>query len=200
MVHYCRPAVLRGRHVRLELLEEAHVPDLAAAAQDDELWRWMPASRPRDDQEMLALVQAARDEWSRGERLPFAIVAQANGRAIGSTSYLDIAPAHRALEIGWTWLARAWWRTACNTEAKLLLLRHAFDKLEVNRVALRTDHRNDRSQVAIARIGGVREGSLRQHRLRPDGTFRDTVYFSILAEEWPQVERRLVERVAAEQP
>jgi len=200
MDDYRHPAVLRGRHVRLELLEEAHVPDHTTAAQDEELWRWMPAPRPRDDQEMLALVQAARDEWSRGERLPFAIVALASGRAIGSTSYLDIAPAHRALEIGWTWLGRPWWRTACNTEAKLLLLRHAFEELGVNRVALRTDHRNDRSQSAIARIGGVREGSLRAHRLRPDGTFRDTVYFSILAGEWPEVERRLVERLAGDAP
>lgn len=196
---YYERVVLFGRHVRVEPLGPAHVADLYDAAQDDDIWRWLGARRPPDQAAMVAIVAAALDEQARGERVPFALVERASGRAVGSTSFLDIAPEHRRLEIGWTWLGRPWWRTAVNTEAKLLLLRHCFERLGALRVALKTDHVNLRSQAAIERLGAVREGVLRHHHVRPDGSLRDTVYYSVLAAEWPEVERRLgdaLDRVA----
>jgi RimJ/RimL family protein N-acetyltransferase len=190
------PVVLEGRHVRLEPLAERHAPELAEAGADPEVWRWMPVAPPAVDSDMRALVAALLARADAGVQLPFAQVDLRSGRAVGMTSYLDIAPADGRIEIGWTWLGRPWWRTAINTEAKLLLLGHAFDALGLNRVALKTDARNERSQAAIARIGGVREGVLRAHMVRPDGTLRDTVYFSVLATEWPDVRIRLMARLA----
>lgn len=191
------PVTLSGRDVRLEPLGDEHVGDLFAAAQDDEVWRWMPARRPTTQDAMREMVDAARTELARGQRTAWAIVAASTGRAIGSTSYLDIVPEHRRVEIGWTWLGREWWRTSVNTEAKLLLLGRAFDDLGAVRVALKTDAANERSQVAIERIGGVREGTLRAHMVRPDGSRRDSVYFSILGSEWPAVRDRLEGRLRA---
>jgi RimJ/RimL family protein N-acetyltransferase len=189
------PVTLAGQHVRLEALAHGHVADLLAAAQDDDVWRWLPAGRPTTEQAMRQLVDNARDELARGHRTAWAIVAVDAARAIGSTSYLDIVPEHRRVEIGWTWLGRDWWRTSMNTEAKLLLLGRAFDQLGAIRVALKTDAANTRSQAAIERIGGVREGTLRAHMVRPDGTRRDSVYYSILRSEWPGVRARLESRV-----
>ena len=130
---------------------------------------------------------------ARGTDLPFAVVHLESGRAIGATRYMDIQPANRGLEIGGTWYGRAFQRTAVNTEAKYLLLGHAFEHLGCIRVQLKTDRRNERSQRAIERIGAVREGVLRHNLIMPDGYRRDSVYFSILAEEWPGVKARLEE-------
>jgi RimJ/RimL family protein N-acetyltransferase len=189
------PVVLAGRHVRLEPLEPRHAADLAAAGADPEVWRWMPFAPPRGEADMAAIVAELREREAAGEQVSFAQVEVASGRAVGMTTYLDIALADRRIEIGSTWIGRPWWRTAINTEAKLLLLGDAFGRLGLNRVALKTDHRNERSQAAISRIGGVREGVLRQHKVRPDGSLRDTVYFSILASEWPAVRERLLARL-----
>jgi RimJ/RimL family protein N-acetyltransferase len=188
---------LTGAHVRLEPLELRHAADLAAAGADPEVWRWMPVAPPASEADMRAVIDLLLERREAGAQLPFAQVELASGRAVGSTSYLDIAPADGRVEIGWTWLGRPWWRTPLNTEAKLLLLGHAFDTLHLNRVALKTDVRNERSQAAIERIGGVREGVLRAHMIRPDGSLRDTVYFSILASEWPAVRERLNRRLSA---
>jgi RimJ/RimL family protein N-acetyltransferase len=188
---------LTGAHVRLEPLELRHAADLAAAGADPEVWRWMPVAPPASEADMRAVIDLLLERREAGAQLPFAQVELASGRAVGSTSYLDIAPADGRVEIGWTWLGRPWWRTPLNTEAKLLLLGHAFDTLHLNRVALKTDIRNERSQAAIERIGGVREGVLRAHMIRPDGSLRDTVYFSILASEWPAVRERLNRRLSA---
>jgi RimJ/RimL family protein N-acetyltransferase len=125
----------------------------------------------------------------------WATVDRASGRAIGSTRFGDIEPDHGRVEIGWTWIAPAFQRTAVNTEAKLLQLTYAFETLGAGRVALKTDGRNERSQAAIARLGAVREGVLRRHTRLPDGFVRDTVYYSILADEWPAVKARLTERL-----
>jgi N-acetyltransferase len=183
--------VLTGRHVRVEPLERRHVPDLAAqTAGDPEVWRWL-AVFPTDLAETAAVVDAALAARERAERFPFAIVELSSGSAIGSTSYLDIAPQDGRIEIGWTWLARRSWRSAVNTEVKLLMLGHAFDDLGYERVALKTHHLNERSQDAIARLGAVREGVLRHHSQHRDGTWRDTVYYSILSAEWPKVRERL---------
>jgi RimJ/RimL family protein N-acetyltransferase len=190
------PVTLHGRHVRLEPLAPAHAADLARAAAEPEIWAYMPVPAPLTPEAMQAVIAKAEVERAQGVRLAFAIISLASGRAVGSTSYLDIAPGHRRVEIGWTWLGAEARRTAVNTECKYLLLRHAFETLGCNRVQLKTDSRNLRSRAAIERIGGVMEGVLRRHMLMPDGHKRDTVMFSIIAEEWPAVKRRLEQRLA----
>jgi len=185
--------VLAGRLVRLEPISEAHRDDLlAAAAQDPVTFRYMSSD--------LSVGAAAWPEYLddalRPEYVAWATVDAASGRAVGSTRFGDIAPEHGRVEIGWTWIAPSHQRTAVNTEAKLLQLSYAFDDLGATRVALKTDGRNLRSQAAIERLGAQREGTLRRHLRLPDGFIRDTVYFSILAEEWPAVKGRLVERLA----
>ena len=185
--------VLSGRFVRLEPIEERHRDDLLeAAAEDSATFRYMgtdlsvgPESWP------VYLEDALRPEF-----VTWATVDAATGRAVGSSRFGDIAPEHGRAEIGWTWIAPSHQRTAANTEAKLLQLSYAFDELGATRVALKTDGRNERSQAAIERLGAVREGVLRRHLRMPDGVIRDTVYFSILAEEWPMVKARLEERLA----
>jgi RimJ/RimL family protein N-acetyltransferase len=183
--------VLTGRLVRLEPLGLAHEPPLWNVAQDPEVWRWLPAPRPRNRQELARVIADALVERDEGRRLPFAVIDRKIGIAVGSTSYLDIEPAHRRIEVGWTWFGRDWWGTGRNEESKLLMFRHAFEILNAQRVSLKTDARNERSQRAIERIGGVREGILRKHYLRPDGSSRDTVYFSVIDTEWPNVRLRL---------
>lgn len=185
------PVTLQGRHVQLEPLALAHAPDLTACGCEPDLWRYMPARAPASQADMEALIRAALAEADQGTRLPFAVIARGSGRAVGSTSYLDLAPRHRRIEIGWTWLGAEVRRTAVNTECKYLLLRHAFETLGCGRVQLKTDGRNVRSQTAIARLGAKREGVLRRHVVLPDGFVRDTVMYSIVADEWPTVKSRL---------
>lgn len=184
------PVTLQGRVVRLEPLALAHVPGLARVGLDPELWRWIP-TQVADAAQMQAWVQTALDEQTAGTSLPFAIISQASGEAIGSTRYMNIVPAHRRLEIGSTWLSTAAQRSGANTEAKLLLLTHAFEALKAIRVELKTDALNSRSRAAIARIGGIEEGIFRRHVICASGRVRDTMYFSILDNEWPAVKTRL---------
>ncbi|MFJ2276288.1 GNAT family N-acetyltransferase [Streptomyces sp. NPDC087866] len=187
------PVTLTGRHVRVEPLAPAHLDDLfAAGGNDDDVWRWLGTPTPRTPQELEARLAALLADPSY---LPFAVVDLASGRAVGWTTYMDVDVKNERLEIGWTWYGRAYWRTAVNTETKLLLLTHAFEELGMGRVQLKTDHLNERSQAAIARLGARREGVLRRHRRRPDGSWRDTVYFSLLAQEWPEAKGRLVARI-----
>lgn len=190
------PVTLTGQHVRIEPLTATHVADLASVAVEPEMWAYLPARAPRDETEVAAWIAGALAEAAKGTRIPFAIIDRASGRAVGSTSYLDVAPEHRRIEIGWTWLGAPARRTAVNTECKLLLLRHAFETLGCGRVQLKTDGRNLRSQTAIARLGAVREGVLRKHVILPDGFVRDTVMFSITADEWPGVRARLEDFLA----
>jgi RimJ/RimL family protein N-acetyltransferase len=184
--------VLEGRFVRLEPLSEAHRDDLlAAAAQDPATFRYMGADLSIGPGAWAPyLADALRPEY-----VAWATVDAATGRAVGSSRFGDIAPEHERVEIGWTWIAPSHQRSATNTEAKLLQLTYAFDELGANRVALKTDGRNLRSQAAIERLGAQREGVLRRHIRMPDGFIRDTVYFSILADEWPAVKARLEERL-----
>ncbi|MFF7338909.1 GNAT family N-acetyltransferase [Streptomyces sp. NPDC008163] len=187
------PVTLTGRHVRVEPLAPGHLDDLfAAGGDDDEVWRWLGGPVPRTRQDMEAALAAM---LANASYVPFAVVHLATGRAIGWTSFLDIDVPHERLEIGSTWYGRAYWRTAVNTETKLLLLTHAFEDLGMGRVQLKTDHLNERSQQAIARLGARHEGVLRRHRRRPDGSWRDTVYFSLLADEWPEAKARLAARL-----
>jgi RimJ/RimL family protein N-acetyltransferase len=180
--------VLSGRHVRLEPLTREHAHGLLAAGSDPTVWTWLSVRQPQDDEAALAMVDATLADPNRRA---WAQVDTATGAVAGTTSYYDIDPHHRGLYIGHTWIGAPWQRTALNTEAKLLLLTRAFDVLGANRVGWQTDHRNERSQRAIERLGATREGVLRAHRVRPDGTLRDTVTYSVTAPEWPEVRARL---------
>jgi RimJ/RimL family protein N-acetyltransferase/2'-5' RNA ligase len=196
VIAWARSQPIDGTLARLELLGQRHAADLLEAAGDDEIWAYLPAARPRDLAAVRALIAQAQAERARGQRVAFAIIERASGRAVGSTSLIDLQPVHNHLEIGWTWLARSQWRTGINTEAKLLMLGHAFDVIGVERVTIKTDGRNERSQAAIERLGAHREGTLRRHWRCPDGQLRDTVSYSILKPEWPAVRAALSGRLA----
>ncbi|MGH2522110.1 MAG: GNAT family N-acetyltransferase [Anaerolineales bacterium] len=189
------PITLTGRVVRLEPLSETHVPDLTLAGQDESIWRYMLYGIIQTEEQMRVMVQELLSRQARGTDLPFAVVHRETGRAIGMTRYMDIQPANRGLEIGGTWYSPAYQGTAVNTECKYLLLRQAFEVLGCIRVQLKTDLRNERSQHAIERIGAVREGVLRHNMIMPDGYFRSSVYYSLLAEEWPGVKAKLEEKL-----
>ena len=188
------PLTLRGAYLTLEPIEERHAPDLFVAMQDEEVCRYLAWPPPTRLEETHAFVRDAREVMACGQSLVFAQVWNETGRAIGSTRLLDVRPADRQVEIGATFLARPYWRTPANTESKLLFLGHCFETLGCVRVALKTDARNGRSQEAIARLGAVREGVLRRH-MQVRGHQRDTVYFSILDDEWPAVRVRLQTRL-----
>jgi len=184
------PVTLRGSVVALEPMRMDHVDALTRVGLDPELWRWIPSS-VSSAEEMRGYVATALDEQRRGVSLPFVIIARGTEQVVGSTRYGNIDLANRRLEIGWTWVTAAHQRTAVNTEAKLLLLTHAFERLQVNRVELNTDALNLKSRAAITRLGAIEEGTLRKHLVTSTGRIRDTVYFSIIDTEWPAVKRRL---------
>jgi N-acetyltransferase len=184
------PVVLEGQHVRLEPLQRSHLPGLAAVGLDPELWRWIPTP-VRTIDEMAAYIGTALREQEQGVSLPFALVERQTGRAVGSTRYGSIERTHHRVEIGWTWVAPEWQRTAINTEAKYLLLKHAFETLGCIRVELKTDSLNERSRTAILRIGAREEGTFRNHMITASGRIRHSVYFSIVDSEWPAVKARL---------
>ena len=190
------PVTLTGRHVRLEPFAAGHVDSLVRHGADAELWRYSMCLRPDPVAAVRVWCERQLAANARGDGLAFAVIDVARGEAVGGTTYLDVSLADRRLEIGNTWLACAVWRSAINTECKFLLLRHAFETLGCNRVQLKTDGRNLRSQAAIARLGAVREGVLRSHMLMPDGWVRDSVMFSIVAAEWPPVKARLERSMA----
>lgn len=182
--------VLQAPGLRLEPLAERHVGPLEAAARDGELWNLRVTSVPAPG-ETAAYVAAALEGQRAGHMLPFVVIDPARDEVIGSTRYHDIVPAVGRLEIGYTWYARRAQRTHVNTTAKLLLMRHAFDTLGVGVVGWRTDNFNFASQRAIERLGARRDGVIRHHALRRDGTVRDTVMYSVTAGEWPEVRAHL---------
>ena len=186
---------LRGRHVRLEPLGREHGASLAPVAADRELWRLTreDASTP---EELRRYIERALDAEAEGSALPFAIIEQESGQAIGSTRFGNYVAADRRIEIGWTWIGRPWQRTAVNTEAKLLLLTHAFETLGMRRVELKTDVLNMQSRNAILRLGATEEGIFREHMVTTSGRVRDSIWFSILAREWPAVKARLTAALA----
>jgi N-acetyltransferase len=188
------PVTLAGEHVQLEPMLEAHHAALAEVGLEEDLWKWIPVP-VRTPEEMKAYVEAALAEQARGVSLPFTIVERATGNVIGSTRYANIERVHRRLEIGWTWVARPWQRTAVNTECKYMLLKHAFETLGCIRVELKTDSLNERSRAAILRIGAKEEGVFRNHMITASGRIRHSVYFSITDSEWPVVKRRLEEKL-----
>ena len=186
-----QPVNLIGKTIRLEPLALNHAPDLLQASAEKSIWSFMPLSGFLDVAGVEEWIRTSLEAQRAGTDLPFAIVLADTNVAVGSTRYLDIRRAHRGLEVGWTWLAPGVQRTRVNSEAKYLLLKHAFEELGAVRVQLKTDSRNIRSQRAIERIGGVLEGSLRRHMVTWDGHIRDTVYYSILDSEWLAAKRRL---------
>jgi len=189
------PVTLEGTRVRLEPLTEAHHAALCAVGLVEDLWRWSPKPllTPAD---MTAYIAFALAEQAAGRALPFVTVDRRSGRIVGSTRFGNIDKANRRVEIGWTWLAPALQRTGANTEAKYLMLRHAFETLGCLRVELKTDALNARSRAAIARIGAREEGTLRRHMLTASGRVRDTVYYSVVDEDWPAVKAELERRLS----
>ncbi len=188
---------LEGATVRLEPLRLDHIDALMPVALDPDLWQWTTVQvASRED--LRRYIDVALRDRDAGHALPFAIVLKATGEVVGCTRYGNIAPVHRRVEIGWTWVARTWQRTAVNPEAKRLLLGYAFETLGCIRVELKTDARNLRSRRAIEKLGAVQEGLLRQHIVTETGRVRDTVYYSILADEWPAVRDTLDARLRCE--
>ena len=185
------PVVLCGDAVRIVPLDLSHTEDLLAAGADPEIWRYLPIPQPNSLAEVKAWIDDALKHAATGEQIPFALIDTSTDRAIGSTRFLDIHREWRTLEIGWTWMAASVQRTGVNTEAKYLLLRHAFHDLGAIRMKFKVDARNLKSQRAVERIGAVKEGVLRKQRINHDGFIRDAVYYSILNDEWPSVEQRL---------
>ncbi|HEX5134693.1 MAG TPA: GNAT family protein [Thermoanaerobaculia bacterium] len=189
------PIVLEGQHVRLEPLSFEHLTDLAKVAFDPEIWRWT-SERAMSLGELRAYVERALAASLTGSVLPFATVARRVGMAVGSTRFANFDALNRRGAIGWTWLGRDWQRTAINTEAKYLMLTHAFEKLGCVRVELRTDVLNERSRAAIRRLGASEEGVLRKHAITSTGRVRDDVYYSVVDDEWPAVKAKLEARIA----
>lgn len=188
---FVEPVILQGRGVRLEPLALAHEAGLAAAAADGQLWRIRVTSVP-EPQDTRAYIETALAMREAGSRFAFAVLDDATGRVLGSTSYHDILPAVRRLEIGYTWYAQSVQRTHVNTAAKLLMMGHAFDQLACHVVGWRTDNYNFASQRAIERLGARKDGVIRGHALRRDGTIRDTVMYSMRAGEWPEARAQLL--------
>ncbi len=186
------PVTLEGEHVTLVPLALEHADSLFRALNsDEELWRYIPVKQPGTVDEMRGWVATALQEQAEGRRLPFAVIEKKSGQVIGSTSFVTMSYANRNTDVGWTWYNRDFWRTAVNTECKFLLLRYAFETLACIRVQLRVDLRNLRSQRAVERIGGVKDGVLRKVQLLYDGHQRNVVIYSLLDDEWPANKARL---------
>jgi N-acetyltransferase len=192
---WVEPVVLEGTVVRLEPLSVDHLPGLISVGLDADIWRWMPVAiqSPMDMRTYVETALAGRDS---GREMPFATIEAASGRVIGGTRYLNIEPAHRRLEIGYTWLAPAWQRTAANTEQKLLMIGHAFNDLGALRVEFKTDSLNEKSRAALLGIGATEEGTMRNHMITQGGRRRHSVYFSVIEEDWPQIRMHLETRLA----
>ena len=189
------PVILNGKYVRLEPMTEDHIPGLAEIGVGQTFWDFMLYGRMDSVEDMRNWVRDILSRAQNGTDLPFVAIHVASGKVAGATRYLNIMPKDRGLEIGGTWYGTEYQRTTVNTECKYLLLTHAFEKLGCIRVQLKTDLRNVRSQKAIERIGAKREGILRNHMILPSGQFRDSVFYSILDSEWPEVKKRLGELI-----
>jgi len=189
------PVTLEGDQVRLEPLTLEHLPGLVEIGLEPAIWTWMPVA-VRTPEDLRGLVESALRARAAGTELPFVTIERATGRPVGSTRYLAIALGHARLEIGWTWLAPAWQRSAVNTEAKLLMLTHAFEALGCRRAEFKTDARNEASRRALLGIGATFEGVFRKHLLVRDGERRDSAWYSITDDEWPDVRTHLRARLA----
>jgi RimJ/RimL family protein N-acetyltransferase len=196
-VHPTNPVKLRGDFVAVEPLAADQAAGILAAADADEVFAWLPYPRPTNLDQAQGWIDDALADRQAARRMPFALLDAGDGSVIGSTSYWDFDAHNHHVEIGSTWLSRDRWGTGCNAEAKLLLLTHAFESLHLERVAYRTDVLNERSRAAIERLGATEEGIHRHEMLRHDGSWRDSVHYSILRSEWPSAKECLLERLAA---
>jgi len=190
-----QPVTLDGQFIRLEPLSLAHHAALCEVGLSDEIWRWMP-QQVHSAEDMRAWIEDALKAQGQGTALPLATLEKSTGRAIGSTRFGNIDGSNRRVEIGWTWLGVPWQRTAANTEAKYLMLRHAFETLGCIRVEFKTDSLNERSRAALLRIGAKEEGTFRNHVIVSTGRIRHSVYYSIIDAEWPAVKAHLEEKLA----
>ena len=186
--------VLDGQFVRLDSLKLQHLDELWNVGQDEEIWRWSP-SRIKNYADMKKYVEAALNERKQGVSLPFVTVEKSSNKIVGSTRFGNIDVNNRRVEIGWTWIGKDWQRTFVNTEAKLLMLRHAFEVWKCIRVEFKTDFLNEKSRNAILRIGAKEEGVFRQHMTTDSGRFRDSVYYSIIDSEWENIKSNLAGRL-----
>ena len=191
------PVTLEGSVVRLEPIAEHHVTDLAKVGLEAEIWRYMRYGKMETKEQLADWVRELRVLQEQGTDLPFAVIYKETGAAVGCTRYLNIDTLDRSLEIGGTWYGLDFQGTLVNPECKYLLMKHAFEMLGCVRVWFKTDSRNQRSQRALERLGVVREGVLRNHMILPDGYIRDSVVYSLLPNEWPQVKMQLEARLQA---
>ncbi|MHB1242293.1 MAG: GNAT family N-acetyltransferase [Gaiellaceae bacterium] len=187
--------VLEGELVRLEPMTLGHEDGLWEASRDERTWRWLSVHQPRTREELRAYVEDALANAAAGTEMPLVTVRRAEGRVVGSTRYLGLKPEHRSLEIGWTWLAPEAWGTGINVEAKLLMLEHAFETLGCLRVELKTDARNERSRGAMAALPAQFEGVHRKAMLVRGGQRRDSAWYSVIDDEWPEVRANLLRRL-----
>ncbi len=191
------PVTLTGKIVRLVPLSEAHVPSLAKVGLEAKIWKYMRYRKVETAEQLTEWVREILEQQAEGTDLAFTVIYQLNGEGVGCTRYLHINKEDRSLEIGGTWYGLDYQGTLVNTECKYLLIRHAFEELGCIRVWLKTDLRNLRSQHAIEKLGAVKEGVLRNHMILPDGHIRDSVIYSLIPEEWPQVKQKLEARLEA---
>lgn len=189
------PVTLEGKLVRLEPLSMDHLPALAAISLNPQIWRWM-ADRMESEDHLRRYIETAVDLATAGAVMPWATRSMKDNRIIGSTRFADIQPAHRTLEIGWTWMHPDYQRSGINVEAKYMQLRHAFEMMGARRVAFKTHHQNLKSQTAIQALGAKHEGVFRNHVIMPDGSPRHSYWYSIIDKEWPEVKARLEARMA----
>ena len=189
---------MESEHLFILPLTEVHIPSLyEAIGSDPEIYRWLPFSTPQNLEEFSKVLEGFIRDSAAGIRVAHAVILKEGDRPIGTTSFLDLNPTHNSIEIGSTFYSKDFWRSFVNTEAKFLMLSEAFDVRGVERVTLKTDSLNQRSRNAIERIGAKFEGILRHHMRRPDGSWRDSAYFSILREEWPDVKQSLLGKLQA---
>ena len=191
------PITLEGSHVRLEPLSETHHEALCAVGLDPVLWKWNTIQVLEPGQ-MMEVIRAQLSDQAKGTAIPFATVERASQKVVGATRFMNIDAPNKRLEIGSTWIARPWQRTAINTEAKYLMMRHAFEKLGCNRVEWKTDSLNTQSRNAILRLGAKEEGILRNHMVTWSGRLRHSVYYSVIASEWPEVKAHLEGKIKAD--
>ena len=185
-----QPITLEGTHVQLQPLSESHLEALCEVGLDSELWKWIPF-QVLDRGQMLRYIQSALADQQKGVSIPFATVDRVSNKAVGSTRFMSIDVPNKRLEIGSTWIAKPWQRTRINTDAKYIMMRHAFETLGCNRVEWKTDALNTQSRNAILRLGAKQEGIFRHHVVTWTGRLRDSVYFSVIAPEWPEVKTNL---------
>jgi len=187
---------MESEHLKLEVLTSGRISELFdALGTDPDIYRWLPFATPTNLDDLATVLNGFIRDTNSGLRIAYAVVLKSSGLAIGTTSFLDLNPTQRSLEIGSTFYAKEHWSSFVNTECKILMLIEAFEVRQAERVTLKSDSMNERSRAAILRLGATFEGILRHHMLRPDGTWRDSAYFSILKSEWPAIKEDLLNKL-----